>query len=117
MFDQDYPTAADTRRGLREINHVAALAIRNVNRPGNAAKGCWRELSRRRLFWLLVVEVWELGDAMWSLYCLRRRYDRTPQWEDDAREWLRIELEAARHHVKHEIGDCVAFLAFLGDRV
>lgn len=101
----------DMTRGAKEIRRVAELALFKVNLPENAAKQSWRAMTRRRLFWLLIVEVWELGLAMWTLYRLRRRLGHgvTP---DEAEA-----IAVARRNVQHEAGDVVAFCAFLVDRV
>lgn len=104
-------------RGTEAIRRLAQQAIANVNLPRNAAKGCWRGMSRGRLFWLLLVEVWELAGALLKLYYLRCDYERIPQWEYVAREHHAGRIQEARLHVKGEAGDCAAFLAFLMDRV
>lgn len=98
-------------RGASEIRRVAELALLKVNLPENVAKSSWRNMTRSRLFWLLVVEVWELGRALWVLHRLRRRlgWGVTPHEADV--------LAAARLNVQHEAGDVVAFCAFLVDRI
>lgn len=97
-------------RGAAEIRRVAELALFKVNLPENVAKESWKRMSRSRLFWLLLIEVWELGVALWRLHVLRRRVGRymTP---DEAEA-----IEAVRRNVQHEAGDVVAFCAFLVDR-
>lgn len=105
-------------RGDRPIRIVADQAIRNVNLPRNAVKPHWCEYSTRRLFWLLLVEVWEFAHAVRAYQraakeyrVLRRCY--TPLEAADVVERLRC----SRADVIHEAGDCVAFVGFIVDNV
>ena len=100
-------------RGTNEIRRVAELALFKVNLPENVAKSTWRNMTRRRLFWLLVVEVWELGCALKTLHFARLRWYES-HCTDPA---LHEELLRARRNAQHEAGDVVAFCAFLVDRV
>lgn len=98
----------DVTRGAKEIRRVAELALFKVNLPENVAKASWKDMSKVRLFWLLIVEVGELARALWILHRVRRKLG-----------WLTAdnveELEAAKRNVQHEAGDVVAFCAFLVD--
>lgn len=114
-------------RGARAIRRVADRAVLNANQPRNVDKGDWHDMSRKRLCWLLVVEAWELVRAVWVAYCALRdygsymemcgnRYDGLPEYHQAAEQlWARV--KETRRHVEHEAGDCVAFAAFIADRV
>lgn len=113
-------------RGAEAVQRVADRAVENMNLPRNAAKGGWQDISARRLFALLLAEVWELGAALWRLYLLRDQLRQTLRSEHLAwdrasylaeRDRLREAIEKARQHVRHEAGDCVSFLAMIADRI
>lgn len=102
-------------RGAKEIRRVAELALFKVNLPENVAKGSWRNMTRRRLFWLLMVEVWELGWALCALYFLRNRWENAPYYSSERSELFERVLVAKRN-AQNEAGDVVAFCAFIVDR-
>lgn len=113
-------------RGADAVQRVADRAVENMNLPRNAVKGNWLDVSARRLFALLLAEVWELGVALWQMYLLRDKLRQTIRSERYApdritylaeRDRLRGAVEKARLHVKHEAGDCVSFLAMIADRI
>ena len=110
-------------RGYKEIQTVAELAVRNVNMPRNVAKSSWKHTARRRLFLMLLIEVWELFKALWAYFWARDDYQQLFADFYDLPEYVRALEEAkdkmlkARDAVKHEAGDCVAFLAFIVDRL
>lgn len=114
------------KRAAQTVQILADQAIANTNQPRNAAKGDWCALSRRRIFWLFLVEVGELFNALRRLWALQREYRYAVDHEGYATDWLlwhmhvedlKESMQIARGHVKHEAGDCVAFLAFLVDRL
>lgn len=108
-------------RGAEAVHRVADQAVRNMNMPRNASKGGWAAVSRRRLFIMLLAEVWELGAALWKLSRLRaelRRNERAGlrcvgRLAD--RDRLRDTTRKACQAVRHEAGDVVAFVAMLVD--
>lgn len=114
-------------RGAHAVQAVADKAVHNMNLPRNAVKGGWRSIPARRLFALLLAEVWELGASLWRLSRLRaelRRHDLAGPgvWFDQIaflawRDTILARIEKARQHAKHETGDVVAFVAMLDDRI
>lgn len=107
------------QRAANEIQQLADLAIARANDPRNVRKGEWPH-SRRKLFWLLLVEVGELFGALVVLWLARWRHDRyRVQYVSGSPSitQARREYEKARSHVEHEAGDCAAFLAFLVSRI
>lgn len=112
-------------RAAEEITLVCNVAIDRANDPRNIGKGPW-STNRGHLFWLLLLEVWELGWALLALWRAERQYHRNCNAGSGTKDrelyWKRgTELyrgvEKARQHVRHEAGDCVAFLAFILDRL
>lgn len=110
-------------RGEIAISRVAEQAIRNVNLPRNVAKSTWKHISKRRLFVMLLVEVWELFKALhayhkacWMLNDLNDDFAGLAEYEK-ALAIAREEVEAARDAIRYEAGDCVAFVAFIVDKL
>lgn len=112
-----------TPRAHDAINTLALTAIQNANLDRNRAKGDWKHMRASRLFLLLLIEVWELGQALFRLWDVRKDYE----WLLARRgydcveyhlavEEARAEVRAAREAVRHEAGDCCCFLAFLVDK-
>lgn len=108
-------------RAFKAVSRVASQAVLNANLPRNVVKGEWRCMRRRRLYWLFLVEVFELTRALVHLLRAQREYALTqPHLTDDIYgrshgAALQHAIQKARLHVEHEAGDCVAFLAFLLD--
>lgn len=105
-------------RATNEIQFLYIQAVANANLPKNASKGDWKADSVKRLFWLLLVEIWELLCALvvWCWY--EERYQRCIRmgWNYSER-LLRTRVRRARGRVTEEAADCVCFLAFIVDKV
>ena len=107
----------DFKRGLGAVERVAEQAVHNINLPRNFEKGSWKHISKRRLFVMLLVEVWELFKALYELHKAKNKYNCSLEHDFKDRELAYEEMEAARDMVKYEAGDCVAFVAFIVDRL
>lgn len=109
-------------RALQAIDDLRGMALQRVNDPRNVAKGEWPP-RKRRLFVLLLGELWELFLALVALARAEREYRRVLAREPDILDFsrdphhgIRHRIKEARSHVYHEAGDCCAYLAFIVDR-
>lgn len=108
-------------RGQAAVQKLADQAIANMNLTRNKVKGDWSVMSTRKLTWLFLREVWELWQALGTYKRARKAFHyilvhRSP---GDCVNYIeaKAEVEQAANEVKHEAGDCMAFLSMIVERM